>query len=77
MILETLDQQLERLQRQRGLVFQMQLGGMLVFHGRDRVAKALVDSWAGSGNVTSIAASPRWCQPLNRQGHKPTPQPAA
>jgi hypothetical protein len=77
MCVETLHQQVERLQRSSGLTYQMMLAGLLAAHGRPAVVKAMADSWAG--NVVSIAPAARWCQHSAASKHlkPPTGRPAA
>ena len=77
MSVETLHQQVERLQRSSGLTYRMMLAGLLAAHGRLAVVKAMANSW--TGNVVSIAAATRWCQRSAASKHlkPPTGGPAA
>jgi hypothetical protein len=69
-MIETLHQQVERLNRSSGVSYQIMLAGLLARHGHVAVARALVASC--TGNVISIAAAPRWCRPRQGPGRKPT-----
>ena len=68
MKLDSLQRQLEQLNRSGGLTYREMLAGLLAIHGRQIVVRALVENW--SGNVVSIASSQNWCRPDPREGHR-------
>jgi hypothetical protein len=71
---ETLDQQIARLQRSSGLVYDVMLAGLFARYGQEVVTRAMANSY--SGNVVSIFSSPRWGARRLPSPPKP-PRPAA
>jgi hypothetical protein len=63
---DSLQPELERLNRSEGFCYRAMLAGLLAVHGRDAVVEGLIASC--SGNVISIAAAPGWCRPPGTEG---------